>query len=229
MHNAICCQIENGHRGAIEMTNEYDRLIGLIYEGILDDSHWANALAQVMDLVGAVGGGLGMQDMKTHRFRGLAELRIDPDLMPTYRRLAPTNKIWREIGQRRLALTDQMVMPKAAFVRTELYADWFVPQGFHGVMACPILFKESASAVVVAFRDKRRGNFEAADLEKLGLFAGHFGRALGIRLDRERTAEEFAAAKLMLDEIPDAILMVGFDVRLRHANKAAKRCWKGAR
>jgi hypothetical protein len=138
------------------MTDKYDRLIGLIYEGIMDDSHWAHALAQVVDLVGAVGGGLGMQDMKTHRFRGLADLRIDPDLMPTYRRLAPTNTIWREIGQRRSALTDRMVMPKAAFVRTELYADWFVPQGFHGVMACPILFKESASAVVVAFRDKRR-------------------------------------------------------------------------
>jgi DNA-binding CsgD family transcriptional regulator len=209
-------------QGGIEMTNEYDRLIGLIYEGIMDDSHWAHALAQVLDLVGAVGGGLGMQDMKTHQFRGLADLRINPDLMPTYHRLAPTNKIWQEIGQRRLALTDRMVMPKDAFVRTELYADWFVPQGFHGVMACPILFKENASAVVVAFREKRRGDFESADLAQIGRFAGHFGRALGIRLDRERTAEEFTAARLMLDEIADAILVVGFDVRLRHANKAGQ-------
>jgi hypothetical protein len=44
------------------MIDEYDRLIGLINEGIMDDSHWARALAQVMDLVGAVGGGLGSVD-----------------------------------------------------------------------------------------------------------------------------------------------------------------------
>src|SRR5271156_6007461 len=167
------------------MIDEHDRLIGLIYDGIMDDASWNLALAQVAELVGAIGVGLGMQDMKTHEFRSLGAVGISIDLNPTYRRLAPDNRIWQEIERRREPMTDQMVMPKAALVRTELYADWFRPQSFHSVMAFPALFKQNASAVVVAFRSRTLGDFEAADLAELGRFAGHFGRALSIRLDRD--------------------------------------------
>jgi len=120
-----------------------------------------------------------------------------------------------------------MVMPKAAFVRTELFADWFTPQDFYSVMAFPALFKQSASAVVVAFRSGSLGDFEAADLTELGRFAGHFGRALSIRMDRERTAEQFAATNLMLDDVGDAILLIDRDIRLCHANAAARAMLDG--
>jgi DNA-binding CsgD family transcriptional regulator/PAS domain-containing protein len=204
------------------MLDGYDRLIGLIYDGASDEACWDPALKQIADVLGAAGVGLGMQDMRTNAFRNLGASGIDPDLNPTYQRLAPDNTIWREIARRREPLTDCMVMPKAAFVRTELYADWFRPQGFHGVMAFPTLFKESASAVVVAFRDRSLGDFESDDLAALGRFAGHFRRALTIRLDRERAAEELAAANLMLDDVPDAVLLIEHDLRLVHANAAAR-------
>ncbi len=68
----------------------------------------------------------------------------------------------------------------------------------------------------------RRGDFEADDLARLGRFACHFGRALGIRLDRERTADELAAAKLTLDSSGDAILLVDRGLRLTYANVAAR-------
>jgi len=122
------------------MVDESDRLIGQIYEGIVDTSHWAPALERIAALVGAAGVGLGMQDMRSHEFRSLAQHGIDLNLNRTYQRLAPTNKIWMEIGRRHEPLTDRMVMPEAAHLRTELYADWFMPQGFHGVMAVPTLF-----------------------------------------------------------------------------------------
>ena len=126
------------------MVDQDDRLIGLIYDGIVDDGPWNLALARVADALSAVGVGLGMQDLQTHAFRSLGAVGIDPDLNPAYQRLAPGNRIWQEIGRRRQPLTDQMVMPKAALVRTELYADWFRPQDFHSVMAFPTLFRESA-------------------------------------------------------------------------------------
>jgi len=180
------------------------------------------ALARVADFVGAVGVGLGMQDMQTHEFRSLGAAGISAELNPTYQRLAPGNRIWQEIGRRREPLTDGMVMPKEALVRTELYADWFTPQDFYSVMAFPALFKENASAVVVAFRSQTAGDFDAADLAELGRFADHFGRALGIRLDRERTANDLTRAQLALDAIQDAILLVDRDLRVRHANAAAR-------
>ena len=181
---------------------------------------WRSRKSQIV--IGAAGVGLGMQDMQTHEFRSLGAAGISAELNPTYRRLAPDNRIWQEIGRRREPLTDRMVMPKAALVRTELYADWFRPQDFHSVMAYPALFKDNASAVVVAFRSRAAGDFEAEDLARLGRFAGHFGRALGARMDREQTFERLAAANFMLDEVRDAILLIDREARPVHANAAAR-------
>src|SRR6266849_3339756 len=201
------------------MIDESDRLIGLIYEGVMGDFHLGAALERVAELVGAVGVGLGMQDMASHQFRGLADHGIDLSLSHTYRRLASTNKIWIEIGQRRRPLTDRMVMPKADFLQTELYADWFRPQGFRGVMAAPALFKNKTSAVLVTFRDRRREDFERGDLKKISGLAYHFGQALNMRLAREQAEQELAGAKIVLDEIPDAILFVDYKGRLKHVKK----------
>jgi DNA-binding CsgD family transcriptional regulator/PAS domain-containing protein len=203
------------------MIGDDDSLFGLIYDGVTDEACWDLALAQVAGRVGAAGAGLGMQDMRTHSFRNLGAFGIDPDLGQTYLRLAPGNTIWQEIGRRRQPLTDTMVLPKAAFLRTELYADWFRPQGFHSVMAHPALFEESASAVVVAFREKQLGDFEPADLACLGRFASHFRRALSLRLDRERLAEALSSADRMLDQLGDGVLLIDRALRLRHANAPA--------
>jgi hypothetical protein len=206
------------------MIDDYDALIGLIYDGVMDDAPWSQALAQVADRIGAAGAGLGMQDMQTHEFRSLGAAGISAELNPTYRRLAPDNRIWREIGRRREPLTDRMVMPKDALVRTELYAHWFRPQNFHSVMAYPALFKDNASAVVVAFRSRAAGDFEAEDLARLGRFAGHFGRALGARMDREQTFERLAAANFMLDEVRDAILLIDREARRSMRTRPRERC-----
>jgi DNA-binding CsgD family transcriptional regulator/GAF domain-containing protein len=200
-----------------------EQLIRLIYDGVGDDAAWSDALAKVAELVRAAGVGLGIQDMKTHEFRSLGYFGIDGSLNPTYRRLAPSNRIWQEIAARKQALSDQMVVRKPELMRTELYADWFAPQRFHSVMAAPALFEADASAVLVAFGDKSRGDFEAADLDHAKRFAGHFGAALRFRFAQERTAAELAAANFVLDELPDAIFLVSRAGLLRHANAAGRR------
>jgi hypothetical protein len=182
-----------------------EQLIKLIYDGVGDEAAWSDALAKVAELVRAAGVGLGIQDMKTHEFRGLGDVGIDKSLTPTYRRLAPGNRIWQEVAARKQALTDQMVVRKPEYMRTELYADWFAPQRFHSVMAAPTLFENDASAVIVAFGDRPRGDFEATDLNEAQRFAGHFGAALRFRFAQERTAAELAAANFVLDELPDAV------------------------
>src|SRR5271166_4992448 len=93
------------------------RLIKLIYDGIEDDAAWSLALSEVAELARAAGAGLGIQDMKTHRFRSLGQVGIDTSLNSTYQRLAPGNRIWQEIGARKQALADQMVVAKSDFLR----------------------------------------------------------------------------------------------------------------
>ena len=52
--------------------------------------------------------------------------------------------------------------------------------------------------------------------------AYHFGQALSMRVDREQAEQEFVAAKMVLDEIPDAILFVDRMARLKHVNKVGQ-------
>lgn len=190
------------------MIDEHDNLIGLIYDGVRDDSQWALALETISNFANSAGVALGMQDMRTHQFRSLGAHGVDLGLHHTYRRLAPGNRVWQEIGRRRLPLTDQMVMLKGTFERTELFADWFKHQSFRGVMAYPALFQDAASAVLVAFRARSQAEFEPADLATLGRFAGHFGRALAVRLELERTARDLFLVNHMLDDLPRAVFLV---------------------
>jgi DNA-binding CsgD family transcriptional regulator len=89
-------------------------------------------------------------------------------------------------------------------------------------MAHPTLFKETASSVVVAFRSPRQGEFEPSDLATIGRFAGHFGRALGLRLEQERTESDLFLVNQMLDDLSDAVFLVDRSLRVRHANAAGR-------
>ena len=80
------------------MIDDPDNLIGLIYDGIADDDQWSLTLAKIAALANAAGVGLGMQDMRTHEFRSLGSHGIDLGLHHTYRRIAPGNHVWQEMG-----------------------------------------------------------------------------------------------------------------------------------
>ena len=204
------------------MIDDYDALVGLIYDGVMDDAPWSLALAQVAEFIGAVGVGLGMQDMQTHEFRSLGAAGISAELNPTYRRLAPDNRIWQEIGRRREPLTDRMVMPKGRPRSNRALRRLVQAQDFHSVMAFPALFKDNACAVVVAFRSRAAGDFEAeAPGQARSLrrpFRARARRANGPRTDFER----LAAANFLLDEGRDAILLIDREARPVHANAAAR-------
>jgi PAS domain-containing protein len=118
-------------------------------------------------------------------------------------------------------MADWMVMPKSELVGSPLYAEWFAPQGFHGVIAAPILARDSLSGVVVAFCSKSRTDFAEEDLDLLAGFAPHLGRAVWLRLERERFLAELNANRQILDDTEDAVLLLDSGLRVIHANAAA--------
>jgi len=50
-----------------------ERLIQLIYDGVLDDAAWTAAPAMVADTVRSAGAGPGVQDTTTHEFSAVAQ------------------------------------------------------------------------------------------------------------------------------------------------------------
>ncbi len=199
-----------------------ETLLDLLYDGVTDDLAWTAALAMVANAVRTSGAGLGVQDMKTHAFWAVAQSGVDPALHDTYQRLAPENRIWQEISRAGRPMADHMVLPKSEFLRSALYAEWFVPQGFHSVMAAPVMANGSHSGVVVTFGSRRRSDFDEDDLEWLGRLARHFSRALGLRLDRIRLEEELRARQNAFDELNEGVLLLDAAFKVRYANPAAR-------
>jgi DNA-binding CsgD family transcriptional regulator len=202
--------------------DDRESLIHAIYEGVTDPHAWQDLLATLAERLGAAGAGLGVQDMATHSFWAVAEAGIDPGLHETYARLAPENKIWQQIGRTGRPMTDWMVMAKSELHRSALYAEWFAPQGFHGVMAAPMLARASLSGVVVAFCSENRGDFEEADLKYLADLAPHLGRAVALHLEREQLLTDLSASRKFFEDAEQAVLLLDADLRVLHANDAAK-------
>ena len=200
----------------------YNALLELIYDGITDDAAWTAALSMIATSLRASGAGLGVQDMATHAFWAVAQSDIDPAMHPTYERLAPENQIWQAISRAGRPMADQMVMPKSEFLRSALHAEWFVPQGFHSVMAAPVMAKGSHSGVVVTFGSKQRDDFDAADLEQLGGLARHLSRALGLRLDRTRLIDELHTRNEILERRSDGVFLLDGKLRVQHANSTGR-------
>jgi DNA-binding CsgD family transcriptional regulator len=207
--------------------DDRERLIGLIYEGVTNEEVWRELLATLADRVNAAGAGLGLQDMATHAFRAIADAGIDPSLHDTYARLAPENRIWQAIARAGRPMADWMVMLKSELVHSPLYEEWFAPQGFHGVMAAPILAHKNLSGVVVAFCGKSRGDFAESDVKLLANFAPHLGRAVSMRLEREQFLAELQANRQLLDQAEDAVLVLDGKLQVIHANIAARALLDG--
>ena len=110
--------------------DDRERLIALIYEGVIDGEAWQELLALLGYRLNAAGTGLGLQDMTTHEFRAVAEAGIDRGLHETYRRLAPENRIGQAIGRAGRPMADWMVVPKSELGASPLYSEWFAPQAF---------------------------------------------------------------------------------------------------
>jgi DNA-binding CsgD family transcriptional regulator/PAS domain-containing protein len=201
--------------------DDRERLVGLIYEGVTNEEVWQELLALLGDRLNAAGTGLGLQDMATHEFRAVAEAGIDIGLHETYRRVAPENRIWQAIGRAGRRMADWMVMPKSELVDSPLYSEWFAPQGFHGVMAAPIVARKSLSGVVVAFCSRSRGDFAERDVKLLAGFAPHLGRAVSMCLEREQFLAELHAFHQLLDQAEDAVLLLNGELQVIHASIAA--------
>ena len=207
------------------MIDDYDALVGLIYDGVMDDAPWSLALARVADS-SAPSASASACRRTCGPMRSAASAQSAESARSSTRPIGGSLPITGSGRRSREAvepLTDRMVMPKdGASSEPSSYADWFRPQDFHSVMAFPAPFKDKALRRSSSRSAARRPAISSRRICEVGRFAGHFGRALAARMDREQTFERLAAANFMLDEVRDAILLIDREARPVHANAAAR-------
>jgi DNA-binding CsgD family transcriptional regulator len=198
-----------------------DELIAGIYDASVGAKDWAEVLDDLRKVFGAcaavfavkeIGSGSGVQ------------VGVDPEIMRLfYERHAGRNPLALRAASAPVGavLTDQSGMPKAEFVRTDFYGECLHPQGMHALMNLRASRGTSSVADICLARDRRRGEFETADIHLFKRLAPHLQRAVvvGMRL-AEADAERSALAGA-LDQLPWAALVVEGAGAVRFANAAA--------
>jgi hypothetical protein len=106
--------------------------IDLIYEAVLDDTLWPNALTSLSDVMGTAQIGLCAMDRRARGYDSIAP-RTDPAMDASYKQYwAFHNPLWtlstaRPVGE---VFSLDSLMPREDFAATPVFNEWFRPAGF---------------------------------------------------------------------------------------------------
>ncbi len=113
-------------------------------------------------------------------------------------------------------------MPKSELVATEYYNDFLAPQDIHSCLMVRLAVRGTQTATINITRGRRRGQFDAADLELARSLHPHLLRAfdLGQRLAADRALGDGPAA--VFDASPHGLFLTDGEGRVRRMNAAGE-------
>jgi DNA-binding CsgD family transcriptional regulator len=206
-------------------TGHFSELVAGIYDAALDPDAWTPVLGRIRDFVGGSSAGIVTKD--TAASRGAVcfdDGAIDPEFttlyFDRYVSLDPctTGHFFSSVD-RPVSTTD--IIPRDEFVETRFYREWAKPQGFIDYIGAAIDRSATTATVFNIIRRKGDGFFDDAARHRVTLVAGHLRRAMAVGsefIQKSVAADSLADA---LDTLGTAIMLVGEDGALVHANAAA--------
>ena len=204
------------------------RLIGGIYDCVLDPESWNTVLPRIGAFVGGSGGGL----FAHHPSRRSASIyyqfgteawpiagfyleKCADCARPDVRHLAS----FFGIGD---VFSSSTIMPHADFMQSRFYKEWVRPQGWYDNIGVYLDRSSEGQTALVVFRNEREGEADEPARDRLRLLVPHLRRAvlIGNLLDfKTAEAATFADA---LDGLSAGTLFVDANGRITHANAAAQ-------
>jgi DNA-binding CsgD family transcriptional regulator/PAS domain-containing protein len=201
------------------------RLIGGIYDCVLDPESWNAVLPRIGAFVGGSGGGL----FAHHPSRRSASIyyQFGTDLsyrqlyLEKYMTLDPMFGTYfvLDIGD---VFSSSTIMPHAEFMQSRFYKEWVRPQGWYDNIGVYLDRSSEGQTALVVFRNEREGEADEPARDRLRLLVPHLRRAvlIGNLLDfKTAEAATFADA---LDGLSAGTLFVDANGRITHANAAAQ-------
>jgi DNA-binding CsgD family transcriptional regulator/PAS domain-containing protein len=208
--------------------DEFDSLVGKIYEAGLDPSCWDEVLVRMNRIFRTPSASLFYNDVRNERhcpvsFHNGVTSGFFEAFRDYYSGISPTYQmaIGREGTQR--VITTPMVISRTAYEASEYFNDFFRPNRFRDVLV--VAFPRSTRHVgVLAFRgDLDREPFSAADIDLLERLWPHVRTAceMGAKI---RELESVRMASLdVLDTFAQGVVMLDGDNAVVHCNEEARR------
>jgi len=115
------------------------------------------------------------------------------------------------------------IMPKAEFVRSEIFADYFNPHAFHHGLRLSIWHSASAAQSVTMLRPGSRDDFDDGDIALARRLIPHLHRAAAVNRHLRLADLMSSAAFAALDGLRHPVLLLDECGRVAHANSAGER------
>jgi DNA-binding CsgD family transcriptional regulator/PAS domain-containing protein len=200
--------------------------IGRIYDAAIDPDIWPQALAEICEVMTAVAGTINYHDITNGTALLAHEHGTDPHYSELYvQQFAHENPFIGGVGVHAIGDPRRMrdLVPTEVFEESELYRNWFAPQGYEDmVKACIYRDATRVGALAVA-RLAEYGTFDEDDLDLFSVISSHVHRSLSIsnhlRL-RKAEAERFA---LLVEQLSTPIFLIDGSGRLIYKNPAGTR------
>ena len=203
-------------------------LIADIHDAGVDEAGWPAALRRLGSLFNAPRAMIWMQD-KAGGTRAMHMLERDDRITRDYFEHHGRGDLLRRAitgAPAGTVLTNDMVVPRSEFVRTEFYADFAAP---HGLIDCiqarvfDIASSNLSGCLGIAISSSlKSGVFEREHVRLLALLLPHLGRAMQMQLRLARLGVERDCALEALDRLRHGVLVVDAQARVLHANSAAE-------
>jgi DNA-binding CsgD family transcriptional regulator len=172
------------------------RLVGQVYDASIGGEAWEAVLTRLLDLLGGESGALFPAGYAAPA-DGAIHVRCDPAFIPPYNdhyhRMSPAVPAMARLSAGSV-VTNHMLVPEAAYTRTEFYNDHIRPQGKYSSISWFGTGDGADRRMLCLWRQRWQPAWEPAALRVLGAVGLHLGRALEIQRRLAATRARPAAA-----------------------------------
>jgi DNA-binding CsgD family transcriptional regulator len=215
--------------------NRFSNLVGQIYDCVAEPSRWVDVLSELTQEFDGVIATLAVLDVKNRSTR-FGSAYGEPSIVePLVTRYAADMPFYHLVPKAPIDVPITIAQLCAmhgpdgvdVFHASRLWTEWFIPNRIVDAMCTNIINANDRIAAFVINVSEDRPSISQSDIDKLSLITPHIRRAISIgdlfEL-HQRTSGMFRAT---LDDMHTGVLIVGHDLELHYANKAAEQFWTG--
>ncbi|HEX8048838.1 helix-turn-helix transcriptional regulator [Rhizobium sp.] len=194
-------------------------LISAIYDAAVDFNRWPDALRLIAETCGARAVVLTRQGDRSAQSWSIAPL-CDPTYFESYaNHYHQINPIWHRMtaSQAGAVQTDEMVMSKRDFCRTEFYNDFLVPQHLGSILNAVVL-KEDGRQTALAVH--RKEEFGPEHIQLFRCLVPHVKRAVQLNI---KIAQMQMRSEASIKAFGRSMLIVNRAARVIFADEQAER------
>lgn len=199
-------------------------LVDLIYEAALEPARWAAVMDAVADQCDASIGNLSQFDWVSHESVNVSR-RVAAEFHQSYtRHFASRNPLMQPTGAQPVGrvVAGEALIPRSEWIRTEIYNDWFAPQGMEFVMGVNLGVEGTRATALGVWRRARLGAFGADARQRLALIAPHLRRALKISARLAQTQLMAADAEAAINQLTHGVVVLDHAGRSVFLNRLAE-------